>query len=116
MTIPAEAAGAAEHIACARKLKVSIPPGMDPERRIRLDGQGSHGAKGAPPGDLYVYVHVRAHQYFERHDHDLYCVIPLSMTQAALGADIWVRSLDKKRIRLKVPSGTPRRKDAPYPR
>lgn len=89
-----------------QKLKVTIPPGMDPDRRIRLEGQGNNGSKGAAAGDLYVYIHVRPHQHFERHDYDLYCVLPISMTQAALGADIWVNTLDSKRIKLKVPSGT----------
>lgn len=89
-----------------QKLKVNIPPGMDPDRRIRLEGQGNSGSKGTPSGDLYVYIHVRPHQHFERHNYDLYCVLPVSMTQAALGADIWVRTLDQKRIKLKVPSGT----------
>ena len=79
---------------------------MDPDRRIRLERQGNSGPKGAPPGDLYVYIHVRPHKHFERHDYDLYCVIPVSMTQAALGSDIWVRTLDNKRIKLKVPAGT----------
>jgi molecular chaperone DnaJ len=79
---------------------------MDPERRIRLDGQGNQGSKGSSPGDLYVYIHVRPHEYMERHEHDLYCVIPVSMTQAALGADIWVSTLDRKRIKLKVAPGT----------
>jgi molecular chaperone DnaJ len=89
-----------------QKVKVTIPPGMDPERRIRLDGQGNQGSKGSSPGDLYVYIHVRPHEYMERHEHDLYCVIPVSMTQAALGADIWVSTLDRKRIKLKVAPGT----------
>lgn len=89
-----------------QKIKVNIPPGMDPDRRIRLEGQGNHGLKGAPPGDLYVYIHIRPHQHFERHDYDLYCVLPISMTQAALGTEIWVNTLDAKRIKLKVPSGT----------
>ncbi len=89
-----------------QKIKVTIPPGMDPDRRIRLEGQGNQGPKGAPPGDLYVYIHVRPDQNFERHEYDLYCVLPISMTQAALGADIWVNTLDAKRIKLKVPSGT----------
>ncbi len=89
-----------------QKIKVTIPPGMDPGRRLRLERQGNHGPKGSPPGDLYVYIHVRDHKYFERHEYDLYCVIPLAMTQAALGAEIWVRSLDNKRIRLKIPGGT----------
>lgn len=89
-----------------QKIKVTIPPGMDPDRRIRLEGQGNSGSKGAAAGDVYVYIHVRPHQHFERHDYDLYCVLPISMTQAALGADIWVNTLDSKRIKLKVPSGT----------
>ncbi|KGM43250.1 Chaperone protein DnaJ [Olavius algarvensis spirochete endosymbiont] len=89
-----------------QKLKVSIPPGMDPDRRIRLEGQGNYSSKGTPPGDLYVYIHVHPHEYFERHDYDLYCALPISMTQAALGADIWVGALDGKRIKLKVPAGT----------
>jgi len=89
-----------------QRIKVSIPPGMDPDRRIRLEGQGNSGSKGTPPGDLYVYIHVHPHTYFERHDYDLYCALPISMTQAALGADIWVRALDGKRIKLKVPAGT----------
>lgn len=89
-----------------QKIKVTVPPGMDPDRRIRLEGQGNHGPKGAPPGDLYVYIHVRPHPHFERHDYDLYCAIPILMTQAALGAEVWVRTLDHKRIKLKVPSGT----------
>ncbi len=89
-----------------QKIKVTIPPGMDPDRRIRLEGQGSHGSKGAAPGDLYVYIHVRPHNHYERHNYDLYCVLPISMTQAALGGEIWVKTLDSKRIKLKVPSGT----------
>ncbi|OQX28885.1 MAG: molecular chaperone DnaJ [Spirochaeta sp. LUC14_002_19_P3] len=89
-----------------RKVKVTIPPGMDNKQRIRVDGQGNYGPKGSPPGDLYVHIRVRPHASFERHDYDLYCAIPISISQAALGADIWVKSLDGKRIRLKVPSGT----------
>ena len=89
-----------------QKIKVTIPPGMDPDRRIRLEGQGNNGAKGALPGDLYVYIHVRPHQHFERHKYDLYCVLPISMTQAALGAEIFVKTLDSKRIKIKVPAGT----------
>ena len=103
---PCRVCGGSGTIRSHQRLKVIIPPGMDPDRRIRLEGQGSRGAKGAPPGDLYVYVHVRPHQHFERHDYDLYCVLPIAMTQAALGSEVWVRSLNKKRIRLKVPPGT----------
>jgi len=89
-----------------QKVKVTIPPGMDPDRRIRLEGLGDYGPNGASAGDLYVYIHVRPHQYFERHDYDLYCAIPISMTQAALGSEIWVNTLDHKKIKLKIPPGT----------
>ena len=88
------------------KLKVNVPPGIDNDRRIRLEGQGNHAPKGGVPGDLYVYIHVRPHVYFERHEYDLYCALPITMTQAALGAEIWVRTLDGKKIKLKVPTGT----------
>jgi len=103
---PCRSCGGSGTVRSRQKLKVTVPPGMDPDRRIRLEGQGNSGPKGAPAGDLYVYIHVRPHQYFERHDYDLYCVLPISMTQAALGAEIWVKTLDHKKIKLKVPSGT----------
>lgn len=89
-----------------QKIKVTIPPGMDPDRRIRLEGQGDAGAKGGGKGDLYVYIRVRPHVHFERNESDLYCAIPISITQAALGADIWVRTLDGKKIKLKIPTAT----------
>ncbi|TVR90754.1 MAG: molecular chaperone DnaJ [Spirochaetaceae bacterium] len=89
-----------------RTLKVTIPPGMDHGKRINLSGQGDAGPNGGPAGDLYVFVHVEPHEYFERDGYDVYCMIPISITQAALGAEIRVPTLDDKRIKLKVPSGT----------
>ena len=89
-----------------QKLKVTIPAGIAPGKRIRLDGQGDAGPKGGPAGDLYVYIHIRDHEYFEREGYDLYCVIPISITQAALGGEVMVRTLDDKKIKLKVAAGT----------
>ena len=89
-----------------QKLKVTIPPGIHPDRRMRLEGQGHFGSRGSMPGDVYLYIHVRSHEYFERHEYDLYCLITIAMTQAALGAEIWVKTLDNKKIRLKIPPGT----------
>jgi molecular chaperone DnaJ len=89
-----------------QKLKVTIPAGIAPGKRIRLDGQGDAGPKGGPAGDLYVYIHIRDHEYFEREGYDLYCVVPISVTQAALGGDVMVRTLDDKKIKLKVAAGT----------
>ncbi|MBF9017172.1 MULTISPECIES: molecular chaperone DnaJ [unclassified Oceanispirochaeta] len=89
-----------------QKLKVTIPAGIAPGKRIRLDSQGDAGPKGGPAGDLYVYIHIKDHDSFEREGYDLYCVLPISISQAALGADIFVRTLDDKKIKLKVAPGT----------
>lgn len=89
-----------------QKIKVTIPPGMESGKRINIPGQGDAGPNGGPAGDLYVYIMVRPDTHFERQGNDLYCAVPISITQAALGAEIQVSSLDGKRIKLKVPSGT----------
>ncbi len=89
-----------------QRLNVTIPAGMAPGKRIRVDGKGDAAPKGGPPGDLYVYVHIREHEYFEREGQDLFCVVPVSLTQAALGSEIFVRTLDDKKIKLKIAPGT----------
>ncbi|TVQ39358.1 MAG: molecular chaperone DnaJ [Spirochaetaceae bacterium] len=89
-----------------QRVKVTIPAGMDNGKRISIAGQGDVGPAGGPAGDLYVVVHVRPHEYFERHANDVYCIIPISITQAALGAEITVPTLDDKRMKVKIPSGT----------
>ena len=89
-----------------RTIKVAIPAGIENGNRISLRGQGDSGINGGPPGDLYVYIHYKTHEYFERAGNDLYCLIPISITQASLGAEIFVTTLDDKKLRLKVPSGT----------
>lgn len=89
-----------------RKIKVSIPPGIESGKRINIPGQGDAGPNGGPSGDLYVYIMVRPDKHFERQGNDLYCAIPISITQAALGAEIQVAALDDTKIRLKVPPGT----------
>jgi molecular chaperone DnaJ len=66
---------------------------------------GDAGPQGGPAGDLYVFVRVKPHEYFERQDYDLYCAIPVSMTQAALGGEIQITTLDDKTIKVKVPAG-----------
>ncbi len=88
------------------KLKVTIPAGIAPGKRIRLDGQGDAAPKGGPAGDLYVYIRIGAHEYFEREGQDLFCVVPISISQAALGAEIFVKTLDDKKIKIKIAPGT----------
>ncbi|MHC1691825.1 MAG: molecular chaperone DnaJ [Sphaerochaetaceae bacterium] len=89
-----------------QKLKITIPPGVDTGNRISLSGQGDAGPNGGPAGDLFVYVNVRQHRYFERSGNDLYCQIPISFTQAALGAEIEVMTIDEVKVKLAIPAGT----------
>ncbi|ULQ58851.1 molecular chaperone DnaJ [Brucepastera parasyntrophica] len=89
-----------------QKIIVTIPPGVEDGKKINIPRQGDAGPNGGPYGDLYVFIRVKPHPYFERSGQDLYVAIPISITQAALGAEIVISSLDKKQLRLKVPSGT----------
>ncbi|HEY9055250.1 MAG TPA: molecular chaperone DnaJ, partial [Rectinemataceae bacterium] len=89
-----------------QKIKVTIPPGVEDGKRVTIPGQGDVGPNGGPAGDLYVFIHVRNHEYFERHDQDLYCAVRLDIVTAALGGDVTIQTLDGKRIRLAVPAGT----------
>jgi molecular chaperone DnaJ len=86
-------------------LSVSIPAGVDTGTRVRLAGEGELGELGGPPGDLYVVVHVREHPLFVREEYDVLCEVPISFTQAALGAQVEVPTLDGK-VKMKIPAGT----------
>lgn len=89
-----------------QRIKVTIPPGIESGKRISIPGQGDAGPNGGPAGDLYVDINVNAHKYFERDRNDIYCVVPISLTQASLGSDIFVNTLDGKKIKVKIPTGT----------
>ena len=89
-----------------RSLQVAIPAGVEDGTRIRLAGEGEAGAQGAPAGDLYVHVGVRPHPIFERTEANLYIRVPLRMTQAALGGDVEVPSIDGSKAKVKIPPGT----------
>ena len=88
-----------------QKIMVTIPPGVENGKRVVIPRQGDSGPSGGPPGDLYVFIRVKAHEYFERQDEDLYCAIPISVTQASLGAEIQVVTLEGKTIKVKIPPG-----------
>jgi len=88
-----------------RKIKVNVPPGVDDGTRLRLANEGQPGVDGGPPGDLYVFLKVREHAFFERRENDLHCTIPINLAQAALGAEIDVPTLGQP-ARLKIPEGT----------
>ncbi|MBV9622371.1 MAG: molecular chaperone DnaJ [Acidobacteria bacterium] len=88
-----------------KTVEAKIPAGVEDETRIRFSGLGEAGIHGGPAGDLYVVLHVKDHPFFERQGTDLHCVVPISFTQAALGAEIQVPTLDGAQV-LKVPEGT----------
>ncbi len=89
-----------------RTLEVAIPAGVEDGTRIRLSGEGEAGGKGAQPGDLYVHIAVDPHPIFQRDGANIYCRVPLRMTQAALGTEIEVPVVDGSRAKVKVPAGT----------
>ena len=87
------------------KIKLRIPPGVDAGSRLRSSGNGEAGFRGGPPGDLYVVLHVKAHEFFQRDGDDLLCEVPVSFVQAALGAEIEVPTLGG-RATINLPAGT----------
>ncbi len=89
-----------------RSLTVKIPPGVDNETRLKLRGEGEAGRGGAPAGDLYVVLSVRQHPFFARKGSDLFCEVPITFSQAALGSEIEVPTLAGRR-KLSIPPGTP---------
>ena len=88
-----------------RKLKITVPAGVDDGTRLRLASEGQPGPNDGPPGDLYVFLKVKPHAFFERHESDLHCTIPVNIAQAALGAEIEVPTLEEPH-RLKIPEAT----------
>ncbi|ARU87358.1 molecular chaperone DnaJ [Pseudomonas sp. M30-35] len=88
-----------------KTLSVKVPAGVDTGDRIRLSGEGEAGAMGGPAGDLYVVVNVREHAIFQRDGKHLYCEVPISFADAALGGELEVPTLDG-RVKLKIPEGT----------
>ena len=89
-----------------RTLSVNIPPGVEDGTRIRLAGEGEAGVRGGPPGDLYIFLSLTAHQFFQRDGADLHCRVPISMVTAALGGEFEVPTIDKGQTKVKVPAGT----------
>ena len=88
-----------------QKIMVTIPAGVEHGKRVVIPKQGDAGPNGGPAGDLYVFIKVKPHEYYERQGYDLYCAVPISITQAALGGDIYVTTLENKKIKVKIPAG-----------
>jgi molecular chaperone DnaJ len=89
-----------------RTLSVNIPAGVEEGTRIRLAGEGEAGVRGGPPGDLYIFLSLEAHGFFQRDGADLHCRAPISMVTAALGGEFEVPTIDGGKTRVKIPEGT----------
>ncbi|HZT27791.1 MAG TPA: molecular chaperone DnaJ [Pseudolabrys sp.] len=89
-----------------RTLSVNIPAGVEDGTRIRLAGEGEAGLRGGPAGDLYIFLSIEPHEFFQRDGADLHCRVPISMVAAALGGDFEVPAIDGSKVRVKVPAGT----------
>ena len=103
---PCDDCSGAGRVTKERTLSVNIPPGVEDGTRIRLGGEGEAGLRGGPAGDLYIFLTLTPHEFFQRDGGDLFCRVPVSMVTAALGGQIEVPTLDGSRARVEVPEGT----------
>jgi molecular chaperone DnaJ len=103
---PCPTCSGAGRVTRERTLAVNIPPGVEDGTRIRLSGEGEAGVRGGPGGDLYIFLSLGAHPFFQRDGADLHCRVPISMVTAALGGDFEVPTIDGGKTRVKVPEGT----------
>jgi molecular chaperone DnaJ len=102
---PCASCGGAGRTTRERTLSVNIPPGVEDGTRIRLAGEGEAGLRGGPAGDLYIFLSLETHEFFQRDGADLYCRVPISMVTAALGGGFDVPTVDGGKTRVKVPEG-----------
>ncbi len=103
---PCRACSGSGRVQKEKTLSVNVPSGVEDGTRIRLSGEGEAGLRGAPPGDLYLFVSVTPHPVFERDGADLFCRVPIPMTKATLGGNIEVPTVDGNRARVNIPAGT----------
>ena len=89
-----------------RTLSVNIPAGVEDGTRIRLAGEGEAGVRGGPPGDLYIFLSIGSHPFFQRDGADLHCRVPVSMVAAAMGGEFEVPTIDGGKTKVKIPEGT----------
>jgi molecular chaperone DnaJ len=103
---PCPSCSGAGRVTRERTLSVNIPPGVEDGTRIRLGGEGEAGVRGGPAGDLYIFLSLSAHPFFQREGADLHCRVPISMVAATLGGEIEVPTIKGDDTRVKVPEGT----------
>ncbi len=103
---PCPSCSGAGRVMRERTLSVNIPPGVEDGTRIRLSGEGEAGLRGGPAGDLYIFLSIEPHEFFQRDGADMHCRVPISMATAALGGEFEVPAIDGSKARVKVPAGT----------
>jgi len=103
---PCKVCGGGGRVTRERTLSVNIPTGVEDGTRIRLAGEGEAGLRGGPPGDLYIFLEVAPHEFFQRDGADLHCRVPISMASAALGGEFEVPVIDGSKAKVKIPAGT----------
>ncbi|CAA9328018.1 MAG: Chaperone protein DnaJ [uncultured Microvirga sp.] len=103
---PCPECSGAGRIARERTLSVNVPAGVEDGTRIRLAGEGETGLQGGPAGDLYIFLSIKAHAFFQRDGADLFCRVPIAMVTASLGGELTVPTIDGSDAKLKVPEGT----------
>src|SRR5205085_4868340 len=103
---PCPACSGSGRVTRERMLSVNVPAGVEDGTRIRLAGEGEAGLRGGPQGDLYIFLSIAPHAFFQREGADLHCRVPISMVSAALGGGFDVPTIDGGRTRVKVPEGT----------
>ena len=102
---PCTACGGSGRVTKERTLSVNIPAGVEDGTRIRLAGEGEAGLRGGPPGDLYIFLAITPHDFFQRDGADIFCRVPIAMTTASLGGQLDVPTIDGGKTRVKIPEG-----------
>jgi molecular chaperone DnaJ len=103
---PCQVCSGSGRVTKERNLSVNIPQGVEDGTRIRLSGEGEAGTRGGPAGDLYIFVSTKPHPFFQRDGADLFCRVPISMVQAALGGEVTVHTIDGTESKVKISEGT----------
>ncbi len=103
---PCAACGGSGQVRQQRKIRVNVPAGVETGSRLRLSGQGERGRDGGPPGDVIIVFQVKKDRFFRRDGLDVHCTVPINVAQALLGSKIRVRTVDGKRVALRIPPGT----------
>ena len=103
---PCRVCGGQGRVRKDKTLQVNVPAGVEEGTRIRLAGEGEAGARAAPPGDLYIFLSIKAHRLFQRDGANIYCRVPIPMTTAALGGAIDVPTIDGTMTKVSIPAGT----------